>query len=92
MKKLKPFVGSCYSEFVLNPELDPANKGKEPATDAKADGDAAEKEGSLIGDVKSPDTPSAEGASSKPLQPVGISLISSSKKMTNMHTPIYPWS
>lgn len=34
MKKLKPFVGSCYSEFVLNPDLDPSNKGKEAVTDA----------------------------------------------------------
>lgn len=39
MKKLKPFVGSCYSEYVLNPDTDPANKSKESG----AAGDAAEK-------------------------------------------------
>lgn len=29
MKQLKPFASSCYSEYVLNPELDPTNKAKE---------------------------------------------------------------
>lgn len=34
MKTLKPFVASCFSEYVLNPELDPAYKGKESTAGA----------------------------------------------------------
>lgn len=70
MRKLKPFTAGCYSEYVLNPSLDPANADK--AKEAGEGSDVPEKEAWADAATTSAAASSSSSSSSTPPYHAGL--------------------